>query len=116
MTGGNQVRLVEELQKAKVVDALRARFQKGAVVGGTSAGAAAASAVMIGGYLGRRDTPKDGDRSSCQALDSGPRRSSINTSISAIAHSASSPRSPITLRWSASGSMSRRPSSSRGIA
>jgi cyanophycinase len=58
MTGGNQVRLVEELQKAKVVDALRARFQKGAVVGGTSAGAAAASTVMIGGYLGRRDTPE----------------------------------------------------------
>lgn len=56
--GGSQVRLMESLVEAGVVDAIRDRFNRGAVVGGTSAGAAVMSRIMIAGPAGRRGTPE----------------------------------------------------------
>lgn len=47
--GGSQNRLMEELKRADLVDAIRARWREGAVVGGTSAGAAVMSKLMITG-------------------------------------------------------------------
>lgn len=47
--GGDQVRLTRELRGTRVDSAIHARFAGGAVVGGTSAGAAVMSAVMITG-------------------------------------------------------------------
>lgn len=61
MPGGDQVRLMEELEKAGLVDAIRARYEHGALVGGTSAGAAVISNAMI---LGGEDKA---DRSSVRA-------------------------------------------------
>ncbi|MDZ4773484.1 MAG: cyanophycinase [Planctomycetota bacterium] len=49
MPGGDQKRLLEALETAKLVDAIVKRFHEGAVVGGTSAGAAAMSKLMIMG-------------------------------------------------------------------
>jgi cyanophycinase len=47
--GGDQVRLTKALKGTKTEAAIHARFQAGAVVGGTSAGAAVMSAAMITG-------------------------------------------------------------------
>ena len=47
MPGGDQVLLIAALQKADLVGAIRARHRQGATVGGTSAGAAVQSGVMI---------------------------------------------------------------------
>ncbi|HEY1375688.1 MAG TPA: cyanophycinase [Gemmataceae bacterium] len=47
--GGDQNRLTAALQKADCATAIRDRYRKGATVGGTSAGAAAQSGVMITG-------------------------------------------------------------------
>lgn len=47
--GGDQNRLMEALKKADLVGAIKKRFETGAVVGGTSAGAAVISDVMITG-------------------------------------------------------------------
>ena len=47
MPGGDQVRLVEKLAKTGFPAAMRKRYQEGAVVGGTSAGAAVMSSVMV---------------------------------------------------------------------
>ncbi|MBM4061852.1 MAG: cyanophycinase [Planctomycetes bacterium] len=49
MPGGDQNRLVEALRAADVLAAIRARHEAGALVGGTSAGAAVLSAAMIVG-------------------------------------------------------------------
>ncbi len=49
MPGGSQSRLMEALQEANLVDLIRARHRAGAVVGGTSAGAAVLSTHMITG-------------------------------------------------------------------
>jgi cyanophycinase len=49
MTGGDQVRLVRELVDRGLADEVRRRFEAGAVVGGTSAGAAALSELMLAG-------------------------------------------------------------------
>ena len=49
MSGGAQDRLLAALQQAGVVEALRARHAAGAVVGGTSAGAAVLSELVITG-------------------------------------------------------------------
>lgn len=49
MPGGDQSRLMKALLDADLVPAIRERFQAGAVVGGTSAGAAVLSSVMIVG-------------------------------------------------------------------
>jgi cyanophycinase len=54
--GGEQLRLMRELTRLGVVDALRERSRAGAVIGGTSAGAAVMSRVMIAGNP-RDDTP-----------------------------------------------------------
>ena len=52
--GGNQNLLMDALAGTEIPEAIRRRFREGAVVGGTSAGAAVMSRVMIAG----RD-PKD---------------------------------------------------------
>jgi cyanophycinase len=49
MSGGDQARLVAALREAGLDELVRRRHRAGAVVGGTSAGAAAMSAVMITG-------------------------------------------------------------------
>lgn len=49
MPGGSQSRLVDTLTEAKLLDELRDRHAAGALVGGTSAGAAAAPEWMITG-------------------------------------------------------------------
>lgn len=49
MPGGDQKRLYEALAKAEVIDDIVKRFHEGAVVGGTSAGAAVLSKWMIMG-------------------------------------------------------------------
>jgi cyanophycinase len=45
--GGDQTRLLEAIEKADLADAIRAQHRAGAVVGGTSAGAAVLSPWMI---------------------------------------------------------------------
>jgi cyanophycinase len=54
MPGGSQSRLMEALRKDGLAQAIRERFQQGATVGGTSAGAAVMSKIMFTG-----DTPLD---------------------------------------------------------
>ena len=49
MPGGDQSRLFDELAKTKIPAAIRKRYEEGAVVGGTSAGAAVMSQVMLVG-------------------------------------------------------------------
>ncbi|MFG0320085.1 MAG: cyanophycinase [Planctomycetota bacterium JB042] len=49
MSGGSQRRLMEALREARLIDAVREAHANGAVVGGTSAGAAVLSARMITG-------------------------------------------------------------------
>jgi len=49
MSGGDQTRLLRALEGAGLVEAIRERHRAGAVVGGTSAGAAALPAVMLTG-------------------------------------------------------------------
>ena len=48
-TGGDQVRLADVLRGSKALDVIRARYEDGAVIAGTSAGAAAMSATMLAG-------------------------------------------------------------------
>jgi cyanophycinase len=62
--GGDQNRLTKALLGSKVLQAIRARYAAGAVVGGTSAGAAVISTPMITGTeLDRgRDTTQDWTR------------------------------------------------------
>ncbi len=55
MPGGEQARLMKALQEAKLVEPIRNRFAAGATVGGTSAGAAVMSPVMIPGNPGKED-------------------------------------------------------------
>jgi cyanophycinase len=47
LTGGNQLRLSSTIGGTRLADAIMARFQAGAVVAGTSAGASAVSSHMI---------------------------------------------------------------------
>jgi cyanophycinase len=47
MPGGDQNVLVAALAQTKLPEAMRARFEQGALIGGTSAGAAALSSLMI---------------------------------------------------------------------
>jgi len=47
--GGDQVRLIEVLRGTKTDSAIHARYNAGAVIGGTSAGAAVMSRIMITG-------------------------------------------------------------------
>lgn len=55
-TGGDQSLLVPVLQGTPVLEAIRARYRMGAVVGGTSAGAAIMSDSMITGNQRRPDS------------------------------------------------------------
>lgn len=48
-TGGDQVRLMTAIRNQDLARAIRARYRRGAVVGGTSAGAAVLSATMLTG-------------------------------------------------------------------
>jgi cyanophycinase len=62
--GGDQNRLARVLRGTRVQQAIRERYRDGAVVGGTSAGAAVLSAIMITGSErrpggARRDTTQD---------------------------------------------------------
>jgi cyanophycinase len=52
--GGSQVLLMEALQRRGLVEPIRERFRNGAVVGGTSAGAAVMSGVMLTGARDRQ--------------------------------------------------------------
>ncbi len=54
MRGGDQTRLIEALVKGGVCGAIQARYQEGATIGGTSAGAAVMSRLMIAGEVGPR--------------------------------------------------------------
>lgn len=45
--GGSQTRLVESLRQADLVELIRRRYREGSIIGGTSAGAAAMSEIMI---------------------------------------------------------------------
>lgn len=62
--GGDQNKLTAVIRGTKLERAIRARWEKGAVIGGTSAGAAVLSTPMItGSELGtRRDTTQDWTR------------------------------------------------------
>jgi len=61
MPGGDQVRLMDVLAKTDVPAAIRKRYEAGAVVGGTSAGAAVLSTVMLlGGETADLKSVKDG--------------------------------------------------------
>lgn len=55
LPGGDQTRLLEALQAADLLEPLRARRAAGAVVGGTSAGAAAIGSLML---TGRAETER----------------------------------------------------------
>ncbi len=48
-SGGSQLKLIEELDNAHLVHAIKSRHQQGAIVGGTSAGAAAMGKIVISG-------------------------------------------------------------------
>ena len=62
MPGGSQLRLMRVLTDAGLVDAIRERFRQGATVGGTSAGAAVMSLVMLSDARG-----KDGKTTTVEA-------------------------------------------------
>jgi cyanophycinase len=49
MPGGSQVRLMRALKERGLIEAIRARYRQGAIVGGTSAGAAVMSQIMLMG-------------------------------------------------------------------
>ena len=71
MPGGDQNRLMAALQKADLVNAIRDRHRKGATVGGTSAGAAVQSGVMITGEA-PLDTIRRGATVTADGLDLWP--------------------------------------------
>ncbi len=58
MRGGSQTRLMDALGHDAIAVAFRERYYEGAIIGGTSTGAAVMSRLMIAGYAGRRDTPE----------------------------------------------------------
>jgi len=56
-SGGDQTRLTRDLNQTRLLAEIHAAYQRGAVIAGTSAGAAVMSAIMItGGELVNRDT------------------------------------------------------------
>jgi cyanophycinase len=68
MRGGNQVRLMDQLVKTPVPDAMRSKLRKGAIIAGTSAGAAVMSSLMIAGSAGPRGTPEGAVPRTAQGL------------------------------------------------
>jgi cyanophycinase len=67
MTGGNQLKLTAVVGGTRFGDAIRSAYQKGAVVGGTSAGASAVSEHMIA-FGDEHDTPRQGVTASAAGL------------------------------------------------
>jgi len=67
MTGGNQLKLTAVVGGTRVGEAIRSAYQKGAVVGGTSAGASAVSEHMIA-FGDEHDTPRQGVTASAAGL------------------------------------------------
>jgi cyanophycinase len=59
MTGGNQLILAAVIAGTRLGDAMRAAYERGAVVGGTSAGASAVSEHMVA-FGDEGDTPRQG--------------------------------------------------------
>lgn len=55
MRGGSQTRLMDALGRPAIAQAFRQRYHEGAIIGGTSAGAAVMSRLMIAGYTSYRD-------------------------------------------------------------
>jgi cyanophycinase len=58
--GGDQSRLMAALDRLGLVEAVRRRYREGAVVGGTSAGAAVMSAVMLTGSRDPKSVEAEG--------------------------------------------------------
>src|SRR5262245_58618499 len=56
--GGDQQRLMDRLKGTGIPEAIRERYHSGALVGGTSAGAAVMSKVMIAGYEAEPGRPE----------------------------------------------------------
>jgi cyanophycinase len=67
MTGGNQLKLTAVIGGTRFGDAIGSAYQKGAVVGGTSAGASAVSEHMIA-FGDEGDTPRQGVTASAAGL------------------------------------------------
>ena len=62
-SGGNQNRLMSFLSQNGLIEAIRARYEHGATVGGTSAGAAVMSRIMLTGI------PVDVSAGACKTAD-----------------------------------------------
>lgn len=72
ITGGDQIRLPKTLEDSRFLKTLRSRIQQGLVVGGTSAGAAGMSRVMIAsGFRGQ--FPRGGAAKLAEGLGFEPR-------------------------------------------
>jgi cyanophycinase len=67
MTGGNQLKLTQVVGGTRFGDAVRAAYERGALVGGTSAGASAVSEHMIA-FGDEYDTPRQGVTASAAGL------------------------------------------------
>ena len=67
MTGGNQLKLTAVVGGTRFGEAVRAAYERGALVGGTSAGASAVSEHMIA-FGDEHDTPRQGVTASAAGL------------------------------------------------
>lgn len=67
MTGGNQLKLTQVIGGTRFGDAVRAAYARGALVGGTSAGASAVSEHMIA-FGDELDSPRQGVTASAAGL------------------------------------------------
>lgn len=67
MTGGNQLKLTQVVGGTLFGDAVRSAYERGALVGGTSAGASAVSEHMIA-FGDESDTPRQGVTASAAGL------------------------------------------------
>jgi cyanophycinase len=67
MTGGNQLKLTAVVGGTRFGDAVRSAYERGALVGGTSAGASAVSEHMIA-FGDEHDTPRQGVAASAAGL------------------------------------------------
>jgi cyanophycinase len=67
MTGGNQLKLTQIVGGTRFGEAIRSAYERGAVVGGTSAGASAVSEHMIA-FGDEHDTPRQGLTASAAGL------------------------------------------------
>jgi cyanophycinase len=67
LTGGNQLKLTQVVGGTRFGEAVRAAYERGALVGGTSAGASAVSEHMIA-FGDEHDTPRQGVTASAAGL------------------------------------------------